>query len=240
MRLLVGVAVEDRVIEMALPADVPLAHLLADVRAAVAEELRQKETVRLMPRLVDGTWLDLERSLSQQAGAVGGLICLERRETRGLVRHHDPVTEIADRGPPVELLPDTAATVAVGALGGVLLAVYGGSTAAVAVLAGAPAFWALLPMLGGIANVASAALVRRLLSMVSVAVGAAAVAVSGIVAWTGRAGSGLAACLGVVVLVHVSRRSLRNALLRVTLTALEWLSLAAVLPLAALSAGWSG
>lgn len=239
MRLLVGVAVEGDVIEMALPASVPLAHLLPEVRAVVEMETKKPATVQLVPRRVDGEWLDLERSLGQQNCASGSLICLEERGAADRVPPHDPVTEIAERGPPTELVPEGAVTLVVGAAFGALLATRLGDSAALLV-AGAPLVWAVLPLLGGTATGATSGWVRSALQVASAGAGSAAMAASGVVASRGLAGVVLDSCVAGAVVVHVGRRRSTNALPRVTLGALEWWLLGAILPLTALAAGWSG
>lgn len=239
MRLLVGVALEGRVIEMALPDAVPVAHLMPEVLATVDAETGQAATRQVAPRRVSGEWLDLERSLSEQGCASGSLICLEERGGTDPTPHHDPVVEIAERGPPVELVPDGGAAVVVCAVLGALVAASVGN-AAVVLVAGAPVAWAVLPLLGGIATGPSSQWVRRLLAVASVGVGAMAMAASGVVASLGAMGVGLDGCLAAAVLVHLGRRRSTGALLRVTLGALEWWLVGAVLPLAAFAAGWSG
>lgn len=240
MRMLVGIAVGAEVTEMALPASVPLAHLLPEVRAAVAGAKGPMQTAGLMPRRLDGEWLDLERSLSQQACAPGSLICLEERaEEAGRLTHYDVAIQIADRGPPMDLLPDRVAVAVVGAVSGALLAARVGHCAAL-VVACAPVMWTLLPLAGGLATGASAERVRRLLAMASVGFGSAAAGASGVVASIGAAGVGLDGCVAGAVLAHVGRRRSTNALLRVTLAAVQWWLVGAVLPLAAVAAGWRG
>lgn len=239
MRLLVGVALQGRVIEMALPAAVPVAHLMPEVLAAVEAEAGRAATGQVAPRRVSGEWLDLELSLSQQGCESGSLICLEECGGAVPTPHHDPVVEIAERGPPLELLPDGAAPVVVGAVLGALVAASIGN-AAVVLVAAAPVAWAALPLLGGMATGPSSRWVPRMLGITSAGVGGMAIAASGVVASLGATGVGLDGCVAVAVLVHIGRRRSTAALLRVVLGALEWWLVGAVLPLAVFVAGWSG
>src|SRR5581483_9915625 len=174
MRLLTGVAIDGRVVEMALPSDIPVAHLMLDLLAALGTEAG-----RLKLRRVDGTWLDLERSLGDQGCATGGVVCLEAPEVQSHGRHHDPVAELVERGPPVELIADAAVPAVIGAAAAVgLLALTDRSAPVVVALA--PCAWALLPWLAG----SSIALrrVSTLMATLSLMVSAAALAAAGPVA----------------------------------------------------------
>ena len=110
MRLLTGVAIDGRVVEMALPSDIPVAHLMPELLAALGTE-----DGRLKLRRVDGSWFDLERSLGDQGCVTGGVVSLEAPEVQSHGRHHDPVAELVERGPPVELIADSAVPAVIGA-----------------------------------------------------------------------------------------------------------------------------
>lgn len=233
MRMAVGVAFEGRVIEMLLPASVPLAHLVPEVMAAVGAA---KGSLDL--RSVGGARFDLEQSLVQQDVAAGSVICLEERGGSQASASHDPAAAIADRGPPVELVSERAAYGVIGGMAGAWIAT-GSRTAAAVVVACAPMAWALLPFLGGLADVRTRTQVQRFLLAAAVAASGAALAASGPVAASGPAGLGLDACLAATVLVHAARGASGNALLRVILGAAEWWFVGAVLPLMVVVAGWS-
>lgn len=231
MRLLTGVAIDGRVVEMALPSDIPVAHLMPELLAALGTE-----DGRLKLRRVDGSWFDLERSLGDQGCVTGGVVCLEAPEVQSHGRHHDPVAELVERGPPVELIADAAVPAVIGAAAAVgLLALTDRSAPVVVALA--PCAWALLPWLAG----SSIALrrVSTLMATLSLMVSAAALAAAGPVAAHRPLEMALDGCVAVVALAHVARRRSTSAILRVGLGAVEWVSLAAVIPLASFAAGWS-
>ena len=231
MRMLIGVAVDGQVTEMSLPGGVPLAHLIPEVLEAVGAK------DRCLPRSVDGTWLDVERSLVDQGCAAGSVICLEDRDDLIAVAHHDPVVRIAERGPSVAIL-DAPAALAVlgGTLGAVIAAL--APEAAVVVLALAPLLWATLPMVFGVFVGDSGIGARVFLGGASTVVGGAALAMSGVVVSQRPFGAALVACLAGAVLAHVGRHRRQNVLLRFVLRAIEWCTLVAIVPLAVL-ADWN-
>lgn len=228
-----GVALDGHVFEMALPSEVALAHLMPDVLAAL-----QADSAHLRPRRVDGTWLDLERSLGDQGCTSGGVLCLELPEAEHRGRLHDPIAEMVERGPPVPLIADAAVTTAIGAAGATALvvAVQGSGPVLVAL---APCAWALLPLLYGMVRAADDRRLRRTLSGLAHLAGSGALAASSEVAAQGWAGIALDGCVVLTVLTHVLRRRSVDALQRVLLGLVEWSSLVAVLPLMCVAAGWS-
>jgi hypothetical protein len=198
----------------------------------------QTDSPHLRPRRVDGTWLDLERSLGEQGCTSGGIVCLEPPDVQHPAGRHDPVAEIVERGPPVELVPDAAVVATTGALVAAML-VAAVPWAAPVLLAVAPCAWALLPALGGLLGARDGRGVRRVLGAVALAVGSGALVASGDVARDGSVGLVLGGCVALAVLAHVARRRAAGALVRVFLGAAEWLALLVVLPLTSFAAGWS-
>lgn len=231
MRMLTGVAIEGRVVEMALPSDIPVAHLMPDVLAAL-----EAGAADLKPRRIDGTWLDLERSLDEQGCTPGGVMCLEPPE-RGPQARRDPLSDLAESAPPLVLIPDGVIPATVGAASTAVLVASSRWTAPVAV-ALAPCMWALLPLLGG-APVGDREGLRRVLRTVELVAGSGALAASGCVAALGWSGVALDGSVVATALVHVARRHAAGPLPRVLLGTIEWLSLVAVLPLMCIAAGWS-
>lgn len=237
MRMPVGVVVDGRVTEMLLPASIPLAHLVPEMVACLCTDDRPRE-----PRRADGEWLAAELSLLDQGLLPGGLVCLEERSSVEVL-HHDPVAEIAERGPPVDLLSASPGVV-VGGCAGVWIATMD-PVGAVLATGMAPILWALLPMIGGLAmpdrvDRSRAGRARALLVEASSAAGAAALAASGVVATLGPIGIALDCCVGGMVLAHVGRARSRSAVLRVLLGAAEWWAVGAVPSLAVITMGWSG
>lgn len=233
MRMLTGVAIDGRVVEMALPSDVALAHLMPDLLAAL-----EVETAHVRPRRVDGRWLDLERSLGEQGCTSGGIVCLETPEAEQRRRRHDPVARIVERGPPVELVLDAAVPAAFGAAVSTALVV-AVDRAAPVLVALAPCAWAILPLLGGMVSAGDGGGVRRLFGTLALVLGSGALAASSQTAVQGPFGAALDGCLTLAVLAHVMRRRSARALVRVVLGIVEWLSLSVVLPLTSFAAGWS-
>lgn len=232
MRALVGIALDGQVTEFSLPDQVPLAHLLPEVFARLGSD-----GDRLHPRRADGAWLDLERSLSEQNCRSGSLICLEDPARSEPDWHHDPVVALAERGPPLDLIPTRAAVGIVGGLVGAWISA-GSAVGSVALVAVAPVAWAALPALGAVASVATVGLVQEALQILALGFGAAALAASGPAAATGQVGVALDSCVAGALLVHVIRAWVANPLGRVILGAAQWWLLGAVVPLAAVAAGW--
>lgn len=233
MRILVGIESGGRVTEMLLPDGVPVAHLAAEVLALVGADHRSAGF-----RRVAGGWLDPEQTLEQQGVTSGSLLCVEERAAHVRTAWHDPVAELIERGPPVDLIPGAALPVVLGGLLGSIVASASEGAAAL-VVAAVPVAWALLPLLGG-RTAPGREWVNAVIVPLGAVVGGAGLAAAGTVAAGRPAGLWLVSCVVVATATHVVRRHSQAPLARVILGGTEWSALGGILPITTVVTGWVG